>query len=177
MFFFFDSRYYPPTKRDDSPEEAEVRRNFEAFKSPDLIATTFQPVLTMENELINQLEKISQNNVVLVFRDDSNEIGVFELIIEQALHLGYPSPLYMSAESSEIPALNQVVSQYQIKQMIPCFIFSNVSKILNCRKEKRWLVIDNAHLLSNKLYQLKLPPNISSEFRLFFISDHCYMPK
>jgi hypothetical protein len=103
-------RYYPPTKSEDSPEEAEIRRNFEAFESPELIATTFEPVLKMENELINQLEKVSQNNVVLVFRDDSNEIGVFELIIEQALHLGYPSPLYMSAESCEISALNQVVN-------------------------------------------------------------------
>lgn len=104
-------------KNDDLPEEAEVRNNFEAFKSAELISTAFQPVLKMENELIHQLEKISQNEVVLVFRDDTNEIGVFELIIEQALHLGYPSPLYMSAESCSIPALNQVVTKSSLMVM------------------------------------------------------------
>ena len=89
-------------------EETEVRRNLEALFSSE-IETAFESVLTMERSLVSLVDDKSRSNPVLIFRDESSEMGVFELVLELALHEGYPSPLYLSAESCDTVDVNQLV--------------------------------------------------------------------
>ena len=50
-------------------------------------------------------------------------------------------------------------------------------QIVNCRKENRWILIDNFHFLFDELYLLKLPNAVNSNFRIFFITDHEQMSR
>ena len=59
-------------------------------------------------------------------------------------------------------------------------LFINCScsfQIINCRKENRWILIDNFHLLYHQLYLLKLPPSVNKNFRVFLITDHQQMAR
>ena len=65
----------------------------------------------MERDLVNVVDQKSASHPVLIFRDEANELGVFELIVELALQEGHPSPLYVSAESCDTLDVNQLVNQ------------------------------------------------------------------
>ena len=98
-------------------EETEVRRNLEALFSSE-IETAFESVLTMERSLVSLVDDKSRSNPVLIFRDESSEMGVFELVLELALHEGYPSPLYLSAESCDTVDVNQLVGDSNSRDVI-----------------------------------------------------------
>ena len=110
-------RYFSKSEENSEEEEREVRRNLEALFSSE-IETAFESVLTMERSLVSLVDDKSRSNPVLIFRDESSEMGVFELVLELALHEGYPSPLYLSAESCDTVDVNQLVSDINSRDVI-----------------------------------------------------------
>jgi hypothetical protein len=110
-------RYFSKSEENSEEEETEVRRNLEALFSSE-IETAFESVLTMERSLVSLVDDKSRSNPVLIFRDESSEMGVFELVLELALHEGYPSPLYLSAESCDTADVNQLVRNSNSRDVI-----------------------------------------------------------
>jgi hypothetical protein len=49
---------------------------------PSRVETAFESVLAIERSLIGLVDEKSRSSPVVVFRDESNEIGVFELLVE-----------------------------------------------------------------------------------------------
>ena len=98
---------------DNPPEEVmEVRRNLECLLEPDHVESAFRSVLAVERSLIGLVDEKSRSNPVLMLRDEYNELGVFELVVELALRQGHPSPLYLSADSCNTVDLNQLVIEF-----------------------------------------------------------------
>ena len=117
LFLFQNFRYFSKSEENLEEEETEVRRNLEALFSSE-IETAFESVLTMERSLVSLVDDKSRSNPVLIFRDESSEMGVFELVLELALHEGYPSPLYLSAESCDTVDVNQLVGDSNSRDVI-----------------------------------------------------------
>jgi len=110
-------RYFSKSEENSEEEEIEVRRNLEALFSSE-VETAFESVLNMERSLVSLVDDTSRSNPVLIFRDESSEMGVFELVLELALHEGYPSPLYISAESCDTADVNQLVGDSNSRDVI-----------------------------------------------------------
>jgi hypothetical protein len=115
LFPYF--RYFSKSEENSEEEEIEVRRNLEALFSSE-VETAFESVLNMERSLVSLVDDTSRSNPVLIFRDESSEMGVFELVLELALHEGYPSPLYISAESCDTADVNQLVGDSNSRDVI-----------------------------------------------------------
>ena len=103
------SSYFSTDSQNPPDEEMEVRRNLESLLEPDRVETAFGSVLAIERSLVGLVDEKSRSSPVVVFRDESNEVGGFELILELALHQGHPSPLYLSADSCNTLDINQLV--------------------------------------------------------------------
>ena len=50
------------------------------------------------------------------------------------------------------------------------------TQIANCKKEQRWLIVDNFHAVV-KRDLLEAIPKVSDRFRLFFLTKHELMPR
>ena len=103
------SSYFSKDSQNPPDEEMEVRRNLESLLEPDRVETAFGSVLAIERSLVGLVDEKSRSSPVVVFRDESNEVGGFVLILELALHQGHPSPLYLSADSCNTLDINQLV--------------------------------------------------------------------
>jgi hypothetical protein len=75
-------RYFSKVVENPPDEETEVRRNLECLLEPSRVETAFESVLAIERSLIALVDEKSRSSPVVVFRDESNEIGVFELLVE-----------------------------------------------------------------------------------------------
>ena len=50
------------------------------------------------------------------------------------------------------------------------------SMISNCKKEKRWLIVDNFHTIYRSDSKLVLP-NVTPSFRIFLLTNHIKMKR
>ena len=148
--------YHSPANENDPNEEAEVKKNLEAMKSKD--CSLFGSVLATEQTLIEQLDQKSLKKPLLIFHDESNVINACDIIVEIALREGYHCPRYLSIDNglSNIGELNILLS--------------------NCRKEKRWVIVDSFHSVYGSFNKLSLP-KVGPDFRIFLLSSHNKMKR
>jgi hypothetical protein len=79
-----------------------VRRNLEALIDSDRVETAFGSVLEIERSLVGLVDTKSRSSPVLVFRDESNEFGGFELIVELVTSFVGSNPRPSSAQGVNV---------------------------------------------------------------------------
>ena len=92
---------------------------------------------------------------MLLYVDPSGNLDAVDIITEMAKVEKFRSPQYVSADTlpfREVCAL-----------------------IANCKKEQRWLIVDNFHVMLKRDI-LEAIPKVNEKFRLFFLTDHKLMP-
>ena len=148
--------YFKSDHENPKDEEDVVRSNIEAMEIND--DNVFRNVFEAEQSLVSHLSSVSSNRPVLLFHDDSNAVDAVEVIVDMAVAGGFKSPQYCIMDDKD-PADIAVL-------------------IGNSRKERRWLIIDNFHLLFKEdTFSPESLPAVSPVFRLFFLTRHDDMPK
>ena len=124
----------------------------------------FSSTLTTEQQLIQQLDEKSQRKPVLVFHDHSDVINASDVIIDIAHKEGYPCPSYVSLSKTEYSSERKFVDR-----------INELNGVLsNCKKERRWLIVDNFHTIYRTDSKLTLP-KVNPEFRIFLLTNHFEM--
>ena len=139
----------PEVGRAQPLEQESVEVEFEAFLSRSHSA--FGKVLSVEQSLVDKLRIMSQARPLLVYSDTSGALDVVDILCDMARSSQLPCPKYICSSllaSSEVAAL-----------------------ILNCKKERRWLIIDNFNLITNEVVET-MPSTVAGGHRLFLIASH-----
>ena len=93
------SSYFSKDSQNPPDEEMEVRRNLESLLEPDRVETAFGSVLAIERSLVGLVDEKSRSSPVVVFRDESNEVGGFELILELSVIKNFMSDYHKGKKS------------------------------------------------------------------------------
>ena len=145
--------YLSPVNENIDEEISIVQYQVQALVSRS--SDEFNLVLTVEQNLVQTLTEQSQRLPVLMYCDSSGSIDPVDVICELAKAARFHCPKYISANLSP-PADISI-------------------QIVNSKKERRWLIIDNFHDAGRDVIE-GISAVVNHQSRLFFISSHGAMP-
>ena len=146
--------YLNSEDKNDPKEDKLINEQIDALITKD--GQAYGNVLTVEQTLIHQILKSSASSPLLLFVDPSSALDAVDVITDMAKAEKSRSPHYISADTI---SFREVCTQ-----------------IANCKKEQRWLIVDNFHAVV-KRDLLEAIPKVSDRFRLFFLTKHELMPR
>ena len=166
--------YFHPSNENDPVEEKEVRKNLEALEIRD--GAFYGEVLKTEHSLINKLDDKSTVKPLLVFHDDSNVVNACDIVAELALQGRYPCPRYVSIDNARSLSSSSISCDLSPAPSNRMDVGELNVLMGVCKREKRWLIVDNFHSVCGTFNKLKIP-QVNGDFRIFFLSSHAKMKR
>ncbi len=146
--------YLSPVNENEAEEVAIVQHQILALKSKN--SQEFNIVLEVEQDLVTRLMEQSKKLPVLIYGDSHGALDPVDVICELARASGFHHcPKYISAD------------------LLPPTEIGN--QIVNSKKERRWLIIDNFHQVGRDLIE-SMSATVNHQSRLFLISSHGAIP-